>query len=159
MKGYLISIAAVSVFCGVVDLLSPQNDMRKYLKLLCGICVLCIIAEPLTSVFKNFGGLLEGMADSEIEISQSDYTKMFEDNLRRGAADEVARYVKEKLSEELNASAEDFDLSVVLEEKEGSYRAVRATVRIFRSGLALNAGEMVNAVENILDCPCAVIYE
>lgn len=159
MRGYLISIVAVSVFCGAVEILSPQNDMRKYVRLLCGICVLCIIAEPLTSVFKSFGGLFDGMADADIEISQSDYTKIFEDSLRSGAADEVARYVKEKLSEEMNISGDKFDVSVVLEEKEGSYHAARATVRIFPSGLALDAKEMVNALGNILDCPCAVIYE
>ena len=159
MRGYLISIVAVSVFCGVVDILSPQNDMRKYLRLLCGICVLCIITEPLTSVFKNFGGLLEGLAETDIEISQTDYTKIFEDNLRRGAADEVARCVKDRISVKMNISDDKFDVSVVLDEKEGSYGAIRATVRIFPSGLALDAKQIADMVGNILDCPCTVIYE
>ena len=53
MREYMMTLMTVSVICGVIGVLSPKEDMGKYLSFVCGICALGIIVAPITELIKK----------------------------------------------------------------------------------------------------------
>ena len=51
MNEYFITVIAVAFVGGIVISLVPNGNTVKYVRLLCGLCVVCSIAFPLVSFF------------------------------------------------------------------------------------------------------------
>jgi len=53
MKQYLLNILTLSLACGLLDMLTPAGEregLRRVVRLLAGLCLLCIMIRPLTDL-------------------------------------------------------------------------------------------------------------
>ena len=159
MEEYLLSLISISVLCGIVSILTPNGDSGKYISFLCGICVLCVMLGPITSVLDESKELAEIIEDSIYDTDEEYYDAIFKEYLKDGSEEEISSFLKSKMSEELNIDPKKFGVSVFLEERQNNFCVQKAVVTIFSSGIALDAKEMSEYLTELLGCSCVIVYE
>lgn len=75
MKEYISTIIYISIFSVILELILPNNKLKKYIASLVGILVILIIASPLIDILKNDNVVLAiSTAIEEISMSSGDMT-------------------------------------------------------------------------------------
>ena len=160
MSEYLICLMSFFAVYGAINVLSPKGDMEKYIKFLCGICVLCIIAGPVLSALRGTEEVFSVLEDPSFETSEEYYNELFEKYLSDGAASEISAFAEDKISEELGIKKEGFDISVILEKENGGrYILKQAVLKILPYGIAIDAQAAARKAEELLGCSCTIIDE
>ena len=82
MREYLTSLLSVSLLGGLLTMLSPEGDLKKYVRLLCSLCLLCAMVSPLFSTFAE-GELSLDHLWERMEPSESlDYDEIYHQSLQ-----------------------------------------------------------------------------
>jgi stage III sporulation protein AF len=156
MKTWITNITVVIVFTMLLDILIPNNDMKKFAKVIMGLLIVLVIIKPLLMV-KNVGYQFEStLAQTAAYIDNSDQNKdgsieVFQNNTALGIykqklADKVTEIVKSR------EDFEDRDVQVSVEiendinKKEfGSIKAIDVFVKKGKStAVQASAIEPVN---------------
>ncbi len=160
MKEYFISLVLISVACGIVDMLSPREDIGKYIRFLCGICIFCILISPVRNFLRSLGGVAELLDSSlgEIRNTEEYYENIFKDSLRNGTAEDASMLVKSKIASDMKINKDSFDVEVYLAEDSSGYYIKSAVVKIYQNGIFIDASAVVEYLEKTLDASCVVVY-
>jgi hypothetical protein len=159
MREYMMTLMTVSVICGVIGVLSPKEDMGKYLSLVCGICALGIIVAPITELIKKADELPDMLGYESGSYDEEFYEKTFEDSIVEGSINQAESILENNLSGELDIDRESFDITLSVERVQSVLRVKRATVTIYPKGLTIDARSVIEYIEKNLGCSCMIIYE
>lgn len=163
MKNYIITLIVVSAFSGIVHILAPESSgdqLRKQIKLVTSLCVLCIAIVPLTGLLRELDGanfdFLSKYTDRE-EL-EGRYEDIFKDNLGAYTAQSVANGSEKLLGERFGLDGGDISVRVSVSELEGELFVDRVIVVLHRGALMTDPREIADYIENLLDCECEIIY-
>ena len=159
MREYIITLMTVSVVCGVISVLSPKEDMGKYVSFVCGICALGIIVTPITELIKRAEEFPDILGDRLENYDEEFYENTFEESIVAGSVKQAESILKNDLSQELNLDQDSFDIALSVERSENSISVKRATVTIYPKGLTIDARSVIEYIEKNLGCSCMIIYE
>lgn len=159
MREYIITLMMVSVVCGVISVLSPKEDMGKYVSFVCGICALGIIVTPITELIKRAEEFPDILGDRLENYDEEFYENTFEESIVAGSVKQAESILKNDLSQELNLDQDSFDIALSVERSENSISVKRATVTIYPKGLTIDARSVIEYIEKNLGCSCMIIYE
>ena len=163
MKDYIITLICVSVFSGVIEILSPDSagdSLRKQIRLITSLCVLCVAISPIAGVISSISGaefdFLSGYTDrGELE---SKYEEIFKNNLGEHTAESVASESEQMICESLGIDHDDIEVRLSLVELEGELTARDVTVTLYRSAVATDPRMISDYIEELLGCKCEIIY-
>lgn len=88
LKGFVITLVTTMILITAVELIAPDNSMKKYLKFVLGLILIVVILNPIMKFF-NVG-------ENELKNSISSYEK----NLKEKEADNDINVDSNKLREE-----------------------------------------------------------
>ena len=159
MREYIMTLMTMSVVCGIIGVLSPKEDIGKYISLVCGICALVIIISPITELLRKAERLPDLLDDELGAYEEGFYESAFENSVVEGSVRQAEGILKDKLSRELNIDPESFDITLTVEKGQSSLSVKRATVIIYPQGIVIDAKEVIEYIENEIRCTCVVIYE
>lgn len=94
IKSFIITLISVLIIITAIEMIAPDNSLKKYLKFVLGIIIIAIIISPILSFFKKGEENIEGLINNYItsnykEISNSEikdeYTQkaIFKKNLEK----------------------------------------------------------------------------
>lgn len=120
MKSWITNITVVVIFTMLLDILVPNNDMKKFVKVIMGLLIVLVIIKPFLMV-KNVGYQFEStmtqtaaLIDGSSENSESNI-EIFQNNT-------ALNIYKQKLSDKV--------IEIVKSRKEFENRDVQASVDI-----------------------------
>ena len=160
MKEYFISLILISFACGIVDMLSPKEDIGKYIRFAFGICIFCILISPVRNFFHSLSDVTEFLDNSLDDITSTEeyYENIFKHSLKSSTAEEVSELVKNKISSDMKINKDCFDVDVYIEEDDNGYYIKSAVVKIHSGGIFIDAGSVIDYFEENFDASCAVVY-
>ncbi|MBE6053552.1 MAG: stage III sporulation protein AF [Clostridium sartagoforme] len=98
LKGFIITLVSVIILISAIELISPENSMKKYLKFVLGVILISVIISPIVSL------LSKGEDDLVNRISQyitlADNKDMEKDNENEYTSSEIM--FKKNLEENCN---------------------------------------------------------
>lgn len=164
MKEFIITLIGVCIFCGIVELLSPDGEgggIKKHMKLLASLCIVSVISAPVVSFCKV---LSDDGADRisdlfEIEDRENKYDEIFNESISHYTADEIGRICEERVTAELGIKEGGVDVEIVAENLDGVISVNSAQVVIYPSAIAYDPRDITAIVKNMLDCKCEIIYK
>ncbi|MBE6546753.1 MAG: hypothetical protein E7668_04870 [Ruminococcaceae bacterium] len=159
MRGYVTALLAVALLGAVIGMVSPEGDLKKYVRLLCGLCLLATLASPVMGVIEALsdGELLGGALGDGGEQSE-DYEAVFEAALRSGSATVAADALTAELAKRFDLPDGSVSAAVILEQGEACrVRSVRVT--LFPEAIFADPTEIIAYVNDTLGCPCEIVYE
>lgn len=113
IKGYLLSITAAALVCGIViSLTGKKGSISKLMKLLCGLFLAATVIKPVVDVrIENIYDFTENLsAQGEMAVAQGENV----------AAEEMKRIIKQKtetyILDKANALGAEITVQVVLED-------------------------------------------
>ena len=160
MNTYLLQILTVALLCGLLELLVPAGErdgLRRSVRLLAGLCLLCLMLAPLRKVREHVSSLdLHLWAEKMEEQAQQDYERIMEEKLTAVTAAQAEEKIYDMLYERFGLSRERCEITLALD--SGSERLAVRQVWVSLRGTAvlLDPRQIETAVTAVLDCPCTV---
>lgn len=120
LKSWITNITVVAIFTMLLDILVPNNDMKKFVKVMMGLLIVLVIIKPFLMV-KNVGYQFEStmtqtaaLIDGSLEDSES--------NIEISQNNTALNIYKQKLSDKV--------IEIVKSRKEFENRDVQASIDI-----------------------------
>lgn len=159
MSGYFYGLLSTCLFCGFFGLIAPNGALGKYLRLLGGICVLCVMLSPLSTYLQSWEteDLLSGLLGSDEQ--ESEFDEIYNKALAEAGCDQLEEYWKERLCGELSLRKEQVSVQVALEEDESGYRPSQVWVTLSGSAILADPALITATVEKVMECPCVILYD
>ncbi len=158
MRNFCITLIAVAIINGVLGMISPEGDIKKYIRLVGSIGLLLAIVLPLYTVIVDGGIDLDPLFSPDRSEDEK-YEDIYEGALSEGGRVEAQRVIKNSISGELNMDPEDFDVFVEIDGSSGSIKISSVSVLLHTSAIFVDHREISAFINESLDCPCSVIYD
>ncbi|MBO5938184.1 MAG: stage III sporulation protein AF [Clostridia bacterium] len=159
MQEYLSALIGVSLLGGIVRMLTPEENLGKYLRFTVGLCLLCAIIQPLLGILTEGKNIRWEEWFDEKEYETENYDEIYNQSLQNGAKKQAKEWIKYEIYREFSFSEESAEIEAVfLSENEiCSLSEVRVFLR--GEGVLTDPREIVDFVRSKWDCPCIVVYE
>ncbi len=157
MKNYVMMLVGASLLTGMLGVICPRKH-QKYLRLLCGFCMIAILVAPLPTCFDALGDRLSSVEGEIGEEDAKNYEEIYHKALGDANQKQLESWLQTRFVQTYSLDQEDLSVSVVLTQ-EGENVSVKKTI-VFLSGGAIlvDPGEMISFVEETLSCPCEIVY-
>lgn len=134
---------------------------KKYMSLVCGLCVLCVTIAPLSELVADVSSIGDGLLDGiESPLPDGeDYSQIYGDSLIGAGEVNMSSGLKALLSRDLGIDETDIDVSVKLREGEDKYLPDKVTVFLYGKAVLCDPHEIIEYVNGLLGCECQVIYQ
>ncbi len=158
MEKYIITLISVALLSGIVGMLSPEGDVKKYVRLAGSLCLLCALAMPVYSFVSEGGVDLEGLLSFSGEVDTG-YEDIYKEALADGAEENAEAALKAGLREKFKLSDDSLDVELTVEYDGEKYCISAARVLLHNSAVFADPREISAYVNENCGCACAVEYD
>lgn len=71
IKGFVITLVSMIILISAIELIAPDNSMKKYLKFVLGTILIAVMVSPIISLVSNGEGALTNKIQEYIELADS----------------------------------------------------------------------------------------
>ena len=152
-----MTLIGASLLSGIVGTLCPKKH-QKYLRLLCGLCVIAAMVAPLPSYLADAEDswldayAAHGTGDREA------YEEIYRQTLASADQTALGTYLQSALMTEFSLKSDAVSVTVSLREESAGSVPSGATVHLSGSGILVDPRAVASYVEELLGCPCEVVY-
>ena len=158
MKGFVITLISVSFLNGAIGMISPDGDIKKYVRLAGALCILAAIVSPL------YFAITEDKLDLGDDflvgaLEEEEYESQYESALLAQGESSVAEAIKETLCRELGMKEENFGVKVKIAENSGEYKIEAVEVSLYSTAVNTDPRDIASLVSEKTGGECSVIYD
>lgn len=159
MKQYWITFVAVAAVNAVVGMIAPEGNIKKYVRLLGSLCLLCAVIQPILGWMSDGREWTAVLWGDETKESETDYDEIYNQTLLQGGEKHAEMIIKNRILEnfELSDDSLDVDANFVMENEEILMKDIRLTIR--REGILTDPRLLTEYVNEVYSCPCTVVYD
>ena len=158
MREYLSILISVALLGGVIGMLSPEGELKKYLRLLCSLCLLCAMVVPFFSALREGELSLDGLFESE-ESESVDYDEIYNQSLLNGNRENAENIIQSRIAQAFDLSYDSFEVRAMLSLKNNKYVLEEIALILHPEAIFADPKKLTEFVNESYDCPCVVIYE
>lgn len=160
MKQYLLNILTLALCCGVLDLLAPAGErdgLRRGVRLLAGLCVLCLTIRPVATLRHTMDGLdLGAWFAAQEQTAQSEYEQLMAQKLTAVSREQLREQLAAHLCGTLGLPREEFSLTFDWSEDGAAAQPAQVWVTLHGGAILCDPRVVETAVESAVGCPCTV---
>lgn len=72
IKSYIITLVTMIMLITAIELISPENSMKKYIKFILGLILISVMISPITNFFSEDAESLAGKIEKSLLLSEGD---------------------------------------------------------------------------------------
>ena len=144
----------------VIGMIAPQKS-KKYTRLICALCLLCVILRPLPSILDAdlFSALeFEDIESGDGDSSKEFYAEIYNNTIRNASEEKIANALEDMMIKDLGLPLGEFDVSVKIDDSSGNIVVKQTTVMLRSGAVARDPHAIVSYLEEMLGCSCEIIY-
>ncbi len=153
-----MTLTGVMLLSGVITMLSAEGALKKYVRLLCGFCLLCALITPLFQWSSRGEFDPRQLWDRVTEEGESDEV-LWQDALAEGSRQAVENELKTRLCAAFELPADSLTVAAQIVSKNDRYELESVTLLLEDSAIFADPKKMIGLVEELGHCRCVVIYE
>ena len=159
MKEYLMTLSGVMILSTLISTVCAEGNLKKYVRLLCSLCLLCALISPL------FRLLSEGEFDpvtlweDAVEGEESDYDDIYHQALIENQVSYAEKLMKKQLSEEFELGEGTFDVRMETVSENGTAHVECVTLVLRDSAIFADPTKLAEYINETQKCECIVIYD
>ncbi|AAK80047.1 stage III sporulation protein AF [Clostridium acetobutylicum] len=145
LKQWVITICTAALFITVIEIILPDNKLKKYSKFVLGLILMTVIVQPVIKVFNNADNINKYIVNAQNVFEKNTYDqelKGSDGEEINSIVDEFKKNLEDKCSKMLKNKYPDNDYSVTADVQ---YSSEKKTVLIKK----LNIGVKNNNVKKI----------
>ena len=154
-----MGIIGAAAVIGIMEGILPQNGKTKqYMRLITGLCLLCLVIKPLGSVLEAlptlFAQATEDLAESE-NAARAEYERILDGEI----ADTVRDTLRDALKSELvtRFGVKNCEVGLSLARVQGELRVSRAVITLMGADIFKDPYVIENYFSDLLECQCIVV--
>lgn len=159
MKEYLMTLTGVSILCGVIEMLSAEGNLKKYVRLLCALCMLCAVASPLFQILSDGDFDPRSLWEDLGEREEEDYYEIYNQSLLKNETKYAENILKNMVLKEFSLSESSLELRLKIVSKNETYEAETVYVILRDEAVLVNPKKMTDFLNEQAKCECVLIYE
>ena len=159
MKEYLMTLTAVSLLGGILGMLSPEGNIKKYVRLAVSLCLVCAMLQPMLQLLSGEAPSLDELLGISGKEETVDYDEIYHQALLNGSKEQIQQSLKQQLLKEFSLPYESLDVEAVLEMKNDVSQVKEIRVLLRDSAVFADPREVIALVNESIGCPCTVIYD
>ena len=159
MKEYLMTLTAVSLLGGILGMLSPEGNIKKYVRLAVSLCLVCAMLQPMLQLLSGEAPSLDELLGISGEEETVDYDEIYHQALLNGSKEQIQQSLKQQLLKAFSLPYESLDVEAVLEMKNDVSQVKEIQVLLRDSAVFVDPREVIALVNESIGCPCTVIYD
>lgn len=157
MGEFIFTLIAVALLNGAVNMISPDGELKGYVRLVGSLCIVIAVVAPIFSlVSENIFDT--GKLFPDTEGAESLYEQTFAESIADGMREVAEKGIKEGISKELGLPDGKFDVVLNIETYGEAYRASSVTVILYGIAIPIDPREIRAYAEEVAGCECTVIY-
>lgn len=158
MKEYLFSLFEVCLLSGIVSSLSPDGSVKKYIRFICSLLVICAMVIPIFSAnISEFG--FEGVFDLSGD-EQEDYGEIYNYYWEAYDTQRAEEALAEGLCTRFSLPTEALRVQLCTEGSGEQRRIISARVYITSaSALATDPSLIREYIASVAACECEIVYD
>lgn len=160
MAEYLVTLIGISILISVIGMITPLKE-KKYTRLVCTLCLLCVILKPLPEILGSeiipmlsSDLLFEEKGDGEEEL----YQEIYNNTVRDASAQRIAEGLHAMIAKDIGLPAESFEVKVEIDDSGGYITVKKVSVLIKEGAVTKDPHKIVAYLETMLECKCEIIY-
>ena len=158
MREYLMTLIAVSLFSGIVGMISPEGDLKKYVRLLCTLCLLCAMIGPVLTFFADSAFSAEDWLE-EVEKEEINYEEIYNNALISGEEAQAAETIQNSILQTFSLPSGSLEVSVKSKSKNDTDSPLDVTVILRDEAIFADPKKILAHIEKMGDCRCVIVYE
>jgi len=155
MKDYLFVLLGAVIISGIVGMIAPEGDLKKYVSLLLCFCVLTAVVKPISEIM---GGVMESKLEFSEQSSEQDYKSVYEEYLLSANEGEFAERLRQKMSSELKIPSGQIGIYADMTASGGEYKLQGITVELYGMGVAQNPEKIKEYIYGHFGVECVIVY-
>ena len=160
MTEYLLTLIGISTLISVIGMIAPQKS-KKYTRLICALCLLCVILRPLPSILDTdlFSVLeFENIESGDADRSKELYAEIYNNTIRNANAEKISNALENMMIKDLDLPLGEFEVSVDIDGANGNIVVKQTTVMLRSGAVPRDPHAIVSYLEEMLGCRCEIIY-
>ncbi len=157
MTEYLLTLIGMSALISVVGMIAPQKS-KKYTRLICALCLLCVILRPLPSILDTELFSVLDIESEETDSSESFYAEIYNNVIRDASAEKISNGLEDMMIKDLELPRGEFEVNVDIDDSNGNIVVKRTTVMLRDGAVSRDPHAIVSYLEEMLGCKCEIIY-
>ena len=159
MREYWVAFVAVAILNGVVGMIAPEGEIKKYVRLLGSLCLLCAVVQPVLGWISEGDEWTSYLWEDTKEELETDYDEIYNQSLIQGGEKNAETIVKNRILETFELSNESLDvqLDFAIEKETLRIEEIRLTIR--NDAIFLDPRLLTEYVNEEYSCRCTVIYD
>ena len=158
MREYLMTLIAVSLFSGIVGMISPEGDLKKYVRLLCTLCLLCAMIGPVLTLFADSAFSAEDWLE-EVEKEEINYEEIYNNALISGEEAQAAETIQNSILQTFSLPSGSLEVSVKSKSKNDTDSPLDVTVILRDEAIFADPKKILAHIEKMGDGRCVIVYE
>ena len=157
MGRFIMTVMGVALIGGIMGMLTPDGETKKYVRFVASLCLLCALAAPLIVLVTEGGGGIDDLFPS-FEDESEGYDEIYKNALAEGARENAEAAIKAKLISRFELSEKSLDVTLSLGYDGKDYAIESAQVTLNSSAVFADPREISEYINGELNCPCTVVY-
>ena len=166
VREYIFSVVCMAALGGIVMMVAPEGvrtGLKKHVKLICSLCLLCVMIDPVSQIIGSMKDLEikppDGM-DGEDEL-QSIYESIYEGKVESELSNGVGELVKEKLFEKFSIAKESCRVEVAFKDNDGDGMREPSKITVILHGTSIFKDPRVieEYISGLVGCECICAIE
>ena len=164
VSGYIYSIVCISAAVGIVCIIAPdgiRGGIRKHLKLVCSLCLLCVLIGPLLGFINSIKDVISQGKDAltnfiSDEELRDGYESIYDKYLEGDYGDNVGKAVKNSIREQFGIPESECRVNVEFADEDGDGVKEPSKITVIFSGRSVfrDPKEIKSFVSELFGCEC-----
>ena len=155
MREYLLTLMSVALLGGIVGMISPEGDIKKYVRLIGALCLLCAISRPIATSIYDGSLDMDGLLENGAEHESVNYEQIYENMLSEGGKSYAKEVIKGYIAKDLELEESTFDIEIT-SDSEG---VESVTVYLRDEAIFADPKKIAEYVNDKFGCACVVVYD
>ena len=149
---------------GIVLIVSPDGisaGIKKHMRLICSLCMLCVMISPVKSLIGSMGDISDSIYESEDEQLYDIYESIYEEKSDEIYGTGIGEAVKEQLRDKFNIPSSECRVSVEFSDSDRDGFREPKRITVFLTGVsAVNTSRQIESlISEKFGCDCVCMTE
>ena len=148
---------AVCVIAAIVRLLAPQGVMKKYIEIICALCVICAMTQPIGQIIYEIQNINISVPDADFDTSS--YDEIYNNSLVSGSASDAEQILEQEIRDAFLMGSGDIDVKLHIQVTDNSAQVVGVDVILIGGAVLVDPEQVRQYLLDRTGIECQIIYD
>ena len=158
MKQYLVALLGVCAVAAVVRGVAFESSVKKYLEMLCAVCVIGAVTVPMVTVVAELGGVGE-LFSPEDTAQELDYDEIYNQYLVEGNLRASEQLLSEELCKRFERENGSIDVGLSADIGGAGITLTGVVITLKNGAVSVDPQELGDYLRERLGLECEIVYE